>query len=41
MSRYHNRAINMVVLDKNLGVIRLEIYHKITFNIRSAHLFFL
>ena len=30
----------MVVLDKNLGVMRLEIYHKLTFNITSAHLFF-
>ena len=33
MSRYHNRAVNMVVLDKSLEVMRLEIYHKLTFNV--------
>ena len=30
MSRYHN-TINMVVLDKNLEVMRLEMYHKLTY----------
>ena len=36
MSRYHNRAINMEVLDKSLEVMRLEINHKLTFNIIST-----